>query len=159
MAADITYSVKKYLINKGVDNAWVNKLSDHEVHSMLREGERRLYSGKAEEYTSKPAINEPSSVSIDESTKAIKPKLAKDREKPKSLFESSIDYKVNTEDNGQINVSVKKSKDGSVYLFEDNGTIKEFNPEFAKDKSNADLLKYQYEPLGYESHEIINSKD
>ena len=156
VASDITYSVKKFLMSQGMDNGWVNKLSDHEVHSMLREGERRLYSGKTEKSISTPDIGKPQVAPMDESIKAMEPPKSEERIRPTSLFESSADYKVNTEDNGQLNVSVKRSKDGSVALFSDDGTIKEFNAEFAKDKTDADLLKYQYEPLGYKSHEEVN---
>ncbi|APB99009.1 LPD5 domain-containing protein [Polynucleobacter asymbioticus] len=156
VASDITYSVKKFLMSQGMDNGWVNKLSDHEVHSMLREGERRLYSGKTEKSISTPDVVNPQVAPMDESIKAMEPPKSEERIRPTSLFESSADYKVNTEDNGQLNVSVKRSKDGSVALFSDDGTIKEFNSEFAKDKTDADLLKYQYEPLGYKSHEEVN---
>ena len=71
VASDITYSVKKFLINQGIDHAWVNKLSDHEVHSMLREGERRLYSGKPEAITQTPAAIEPKANAIEEPIAAM----------------------------------------------------------------------------------------
>ena len=45
VVGDITYGLKKFLIGRGMDNTWVNNLNDHEVHAMLRDGERKLFKG------------------------------------------------------------------------------------------------------------------
>lgn len=65
-----------------------------------------------------------------------------------------IDYSVKTEDSGTFDVRVIRNADGSALLVTDQVPkgVKEFKPEFAKDKTDAELLAYQFEPLGYESH-------
>ena len=73
----------------------------------------------------------------------------KEDRKKSSLIESSQDHSVNTSDAGTIGVTVNRLKDGGVMIIDNDGSITEYNPAFAKDKSDADLLKYLYEPLGH----------
>lgn len=67
---------------------------------------------------------------------------------PKPTGRKSANYTVNTEDNGDIGVQVIRSADGSVSISTDTDTI-EYNAGFSKGKSDDDLLKYTFEPLGF----------
>lgn len=63
-------------------------------------------------------------------------------------FESTADYTVDTEDDGDIDVKVGRLADGSVIIQHPDGII-EYNKDFAAGKSDEELLAYSYEPLGY----------
>lgn len=68
-------------------------------------------------------------------------------------------YQVKTEDSGNFDIRVKRQADGSVVIFDENmpGGVKEFNPDFARGKSDAQILSYLYEPVGYQSHSTVSS--
>jgi predicted transcriptional regulator len=83
-------------------------------------------------------------------------KRTEEDRKKSSLIESSQDHSVNTLDEGTIQVTVNRLKDGGVMIADKDGNITEYNAAFAKDKSDADLLKYLYEPVGHtESTPIV----
>jgi uncharacterized protein YidB (DUF937 family) len=84
-----------------------------------------------------------------ETTDQTTTERTKEDRKKSSLIESSQDHSVNTLDAGTIGVTVNRLKDGGVMIIDNDGSITEYNPAFAKDKSDADLLKYLYEPLGH----------
>jgi len=65
----------------------------------------------------------------------------KEDRKKSSLIESSQQHSVNTLDAGTIGVTVNRLKDGGVMIMDNDGVITEYNSAFAKDKSDADILK------------------
>jgi len=85
--------------------------------------------------TPQPAINnEPAE------TPAAEPVAAK----------TTNDYTVDTEDNGIFSIKVMRLPDGGAVLFSvDGGPPVEYNGDFAKDKTDEELLRYTYEPVGY----------
>lgn len=72
-------------------------------------------------------------------------------EKVKRQERSSAHYTVSTEDDGDIQVQVIRTEDGSVAIFrkDDSSRPIEHNHEFTKGKTDEDLLKYDFEPLGF----------
>lgn len=68
----------------------------------------------------------------------------------KKAFESSVKYSVDTEDGGIFDATVHRTKEGAVVIQHSDGLI-EHNAEFAKGKTDEDLLKYSFEPIGYNS--------
>jgi hypothetical protein len=97
-----------------------------------------------------------------------KEKIFKAEEKNKKLAEkakepvtpkrkdSSI-YTVNTEDMGDIEVQVIRGLNGEIALFDDKGT-REYNADFAKDKTDEEVIAYSYEPLGYKASTKVEDK-
>jgi len=77
------------------------------------------------------------------------PATARGAQQPKSMFSSKADYSVATEDGGTFGVSFNRTKDGGAVIFHDKGTV-EYNPEFAKGKSDEELLAYTFEPAGFQ---------
>ena len=59
-------------------------------------------------------------------------------------------YSVDTEDNGTFEAKVLRSKDGGVTIFIDGHTI-EHNAAFSQGKTDGELLRYSFEPLGFRS--------
>jgi len=69
---------------------------------------------------------------------------------PASHFVSTKRHVVSTEDSGDVPVTVHRLNDGSVLIREDErGHLREFNADFAKDKTDEELLQYSYEPEGH----------
>ena len=77
--------------------------------------------------------------------------------KRRSAFKSSEDYQVDTEDNGTFPVRVARLPDGGALIIAPDEAPREFKPEFAKDKSDAELLAYSFEPLGYRGHSLVGA--
>jgi hypothetical protein len=67
----------------------------------------------------------------------------------KSMFGSGSDYSVSTLDSGVFNARLNRTDDGGAVIFHDEGTIP-ITPEFAKGKSDEELLAYYFEPLGFQ---------
>jgi hypothetical protein len=84
-------------------------------------------------------------------------KAATQRE-AKSPFTSSQEYNINTEDSGTFPVKIARMPDGSAVIFDPNGNNIDIKSEFAKNKSDDELFKYYYEPLGYQSSEQISKQ-
>lgn len=74
------------------------------------------------------------------------PKAAGAR-KGKKAFISSNQFTVETEDNGTISATVHRTAEGNVVISTEAGLI-EHNAAFAKNKTDAELLKYSFEPVG-----------
>mgnify|MGYP000243366415 FL=1 len=68
----------------------------------------------------------------------------------KKAFESSVKYSVDTEDGGIFDATVHRTKDGAVVIQHSDGLI-EHNAAFADGKSDEDLLRYSFEPIGFNS--------
>jgi len=75
--------------------------------------------------------------------------LAKAKEMPTKV--SVVEYEVETEDVGSIDVGLERLSDGSVVVFDRSGKGHpvDYKPGFAKDKTDEDILKYQFEPAGF----------
>jgi hypothetical protein len=89
---------------------------------------------------------------------AAAPKAPTEERKEKSSIQSSASYNVTTEDSGTFPVQIMRMKDGSVDILDDQGHVIKTNKDFAKGKSDADLLAYHYEPLGYQSNEEVKKE-
>lgn len=89
---------------------------------------------------------------------AAAPKAPTEERKEKSSIQSSASYNVTTEDSGTFPVQIMRMKDGSVDILDDQGHVIKTNKDFAKGKSDADLLAYHYEPLGYQSYEAAKKE-
>jgi len=89
-----------------------------------------------------------------------KEEKSKEQRKKESPIASSTTYNVKTEDAGTFPVQVFRNKDGSVDLMDiTDGKVRKSNKEFAKEKSDAELLAWHFEPLGYESHEVVPKEE
>jgi hypothetical protein len=77
--------------------------------------------------------------------------------KRRSPFKSSEDYQVDTEDNGTFPVRIARLPDGGALIIAPDEAPREFKPAFAKDKSDAELLAYSFEPLGYKGHSLVGA--
>ena len=60
-------------------------------------------------------------------------------------------YTVATEDSGDLPIRFMRHADGSVTLFDDTGETppREYNKDFAADKTDEEILQWSYEPLGF----------
>jgi hypothetical protein len=67
----------------------------------------------------------------------------------KSMFSSASQYSVSTQDSGAFDVNLNRMPDGGAVIIHDKGTIP-VAPEFAKGKSDEELLAYYFEPLGFQ---------
>ena len=67
----------------------------------------------------------------------------------KSMFSSTGQYSVSTQDSGAFDVNLNRMNDGGAVIMHDKGTIP-IAPEFAKGKSDEELLAYYFEPLGFQ---------
>jgi len=83
----------------------------------------------------------------------------KEQRKKESPIASSTTYNVKTEDAGTFLTQVFRNKDGSIDIMDEDGQVIKNNKEFAKGKSDAELLAYHFEPLGYESHEVVPKEE
>lgn len=74
----------------------------------------------------------------------------------KGAFESSVKHSVDTEDSGVFDATVHRTKEGAVVIQHDDGLI-EYNAEFAKGKTDEDLLRYSFEPVGFNKATAIEA--
>lgn len=67
------------------------------------------------------------------------------------------EYSVTSEDKGAFPVKIIRDSDGSVAIFNEavgaNGVVN-IHPDFAKGKSDEELMKYTFEPIGYTSSQV-----
>lgn len=66
-----------------------------------------------------------------------------------SMFSAVNEYSVSTADSGVFGVNLNRTQDGGAVIMHDKGTIP-IAPEFAKGKSDEELLAYYFEPLGFQ---------
>jgi len=76
----------------------------------------------------------------------------------KSMFSSTGQYSVSTQDSGAFDVNLNRMNDGGAVIMHDKGTIP-IAPEFAKGKSDEELLAYYFEPLGFQGATKAASAD
>lgn len=63
-------------------------------------------------------------------------------------FVSSNEFSVDTEDSGTFDVTVHRTPDGEVVILHPDGLI-EHNAAFASSKTDAEILAYEFEPVGF----------
>ena len=76
---------------------------------------------------------------------------------PEEGTRTVANYDVETEDSGVVKAKVMRHQDGSVTIFDDGATI-EHNKDFAANKTDEELLKYDYEPIGYKGAKVSDSE-
>lgn len=64
-------------------------------------------------------------------------------------FDSQTSHVIDTEDRGSFTSVLYRTKDGGVLIRESDGQLIEYNAAFAAGKTDAEILKYTYEPLGF----------
>ncbi len=78
----------------------------------------------------------------------IKPAPAAAKRQRKSAFVSSQQFSVDTEDNGKFDVTVHRTASGDVVVNHPDGLM-EYKAAFANGKTDAELLAYGFEPVGF----------
>ena len=75
-------------------------------------------------------------------------KEARERRASRGHFASQQGYQIDSEDRGSFGVTVSRLKDGGV-LIDDDGQFIEYNADFARGKSDEEILRYSFEPVGF----------
>ena len=75
----------------------------------------------------------------------------KEERKNNSRFLGSKEFSIDSEDDGEFDAKVHRLKNGGALITDSNGGLYEHHPDFVKGMNDDDLLKFQYESLGFKS--------
>ena len=137
----VNFYIQKYksILNKNFD-----------IPTYQKEIERQLDEKTSERLTAYDDFYKNKAIEERIIKNAEQAKLNNEKTSKRGHFKTISTYGISTLDNGNYDISVKRLYDGSVVIIDDNGTyIEAANADFAKGKTDEEILAYHYEPEGF----------